>query len=103
MDIALIITLVASGLLSLLLIVIVEGMFKREAPFGEVADYVIAVIAGVGVAALDYFVIIPIFFKAKWIIMASSVAEGVFCAWLVPWLIRQLARAPIKTEDDEYE
>ena len=80
MDLPVIITLVGTGLLSLLLIVIVEGMFKREAPFGEAADYVIGVIGGVGFAALDYFVIIPIFFKAKWLIMAGAISEGVFAA-----------------------
>ena len=100
MDTLAAITLGAAGLLSLALIWIVEGLFKRQAPFGEAVDYLIGLIVGVGVAALDYFVLIPLFFKKQWIIAAGAVAEGVIAAWFILWIIRLIVRPPFKTTDE---
>lgn len=93
----------ATALLSLLLVWIVEGMFKREAPFGAAADYIIGMIGGVGVAALDYFVFIPGLIGsevAEWFRLAGSLAEGTVSAWLILWILRQIVRAPVKEQGD---
>ncbi len=95
------IMLAVTGLLSLILIWIVEGAFKRKAPFGEAADYVIGLVFGVGIAALDYFVFIPAILGTapEWFRLAGSASEGTTGAWLILWIIRQIARPPLK--DDE--
>ena len=93
------ITLGVAGILSLIVVCIFEGMFKREAPFGEMADYIIGLISGVGIAALDYFIFIPIFFDTEWLRILGSILEGAFGAWLVLWLIRQIARPPLRIDD----
>lgn len=89
-----------AALISLIVIWVTEGMFKREAPFGVAADYVIGLIAGVGVAALDYYVFVPMFFTnaAEWLRLVAAITEGPFCAWLILWIIRQIARPPLKTQ-----
>ncbi len=95
------ITLVVAGLLSLIVVWLVEGLFKREAPFGEAADYIIGLIFGVVVAALDYYWIIPYFFKQEWVRIAGAISEGAIGAWLILWLIRQVKRPPLKTKAND--
>jgi hypothetical protein len=93
------IMLAVTGLLSLIVVWLTEGLFKREAPFGEAAEYVIGLIAGVGVAALDYFVFIPGILgadTAEWFRIGGSMLEGTASAWIALWIIRQIARPPMR-------
>ena len=92
------IMLAITAVLSLIVVFMVEGMFKREAPFGVAAEYVIGLIGGVGFAALDYFILIPgLIGKApEWFRLAGALLEGVACAWLFLWIIRQIVRSPMK-------
>lgn len=91
-----------SAILSLILIWMVQGMFKKEPPFGAAADYIIGLIAGVGVTALDYWVFIPWIFgsgAATWLRAGVALLEGVGCAWLILWIIRQVAGPKKKSSD----
>ncbi len=95
------ITLGMAGLLGLIVVWIVEGMFKRQPPFGEAADYLIGLVSAVGIAALDYYFLIPAFFpNTHWMWVAGAISEGAFGAWLVLWIIRQAARPPFKGEEN---
>lgn len=93
------ITLGLAGLLGLIVVWIVEGLFKRQPPFGEALDYLIGLISAVGIAALDYYLLIPAFFpNTRWMWVAGAISEGAFGAWLVLWIIRQAVRPPLKGE-----
>jgi hypothetical protein len=88
-----------AGILSLIVVLVAEGLFKREAPFGKVADYVIGLIAGVGWGALDYFVLVQAILgpdTAEWVRISAAVIEGPLVAWLVLWALRQIIRPPAK-------
>lgn len=94
--------LALTGLLSLLVVWIVQGASQRAAPLGEAAEYLIGLLAGVGVAALDYYVMFPAFFRQPppgWMVLGGSALEGVVFAWLVVWALRQLARRPAGAGD----
>lgn len=94
--------LALTGLLSLLMVWIVQGVARRPAPWGEAAEYLIGLLAGVGVAALDYTVMFPAFFRQPppgWMALGGSALEGVVAAWLVVWALRQIVRRPAGAGD----
>jgi hypothetical protein len=94
-----IVSLGVAGLLSLIVVSVAEGLFKREAPFGNMADYVIGVIVGVGWGALDYFVLVQAFLgadTAEWLRVSAAIFEGPIMAWIVLWALRQILRPPMK-------
>lgn len=96
-----IIMLIATGVLSLIVVWIVEGLFKRESPWGTAVDYLIGVVGGVGFAALDYFFLIPVFLGsnvAEWLRAGGSLLEGTGTAWLVLWIVRQATQPPLKRQ-----
>jgi hypothetical protein len=95
------IVLAGAGLLSLIVVWFVEGLFKRVAPFGDAADYLIGLVAGVGVAALDYWFLIPMFLGqdvAGWLRVGGSILEGAVAAWFILWVIRLAVRPPMKAD-----
>jgi uncharacterized membrane protein YeaQ/YmgE (transglycosylase-associated protein family) len=95
------ITLGLAGLLGLIVIWIVEGLFKRQPPFGEVVDYLIGLISAVGIAAIDYYLAIPAFFpNTRWMWVVGAISEGAIGAWLVLWIIRLAVRPPFKGEEN---
>lgn len=94
--IILIVVWVALGLIATLLL---QGWFKRPAPFGVLVDYVIGVIACLAVGLLDFLVFMPAFgFERTWIRALGSSIEAPFGTWLVLWALRQLKGAPVEAE-----
>jgi hypothetical protein len=92
--------MVLSGVLGVIVTWIVEGMFRREPPFGEAADYVIGFLAAIGWFALDYYVLVPAFFgadAAEWLKLAAGLVEGPVASWLVLWALRQALQSPLKS------
>jgi len=95
-----IITLITAGVLSLLVVWIVEGLFKKEPPFGMAVEFIAGLFAGLLVAALDYWVFVPWVFGAdskEWVRMLAAVAEGSASAWLILWILRQVKSSRLKT------
>jgi hypothetical protein len=95
-----VIALGGAAVISLLVIWIVEPMFKREAPFGIPVDYVIGLLAGIGFAALDYYVLVDLVIGAgvkEWMRLGAALMEGPGAAWLALWIVRQITRPPFKT------
>jgi hypothetical protein len=94
-----IIALVLSGVIGVIVTWIVEGMFRREPPFGEAAEYIIGFLAAVGWFALDYYVLVPAFFganAAEWLKLSAGLIEGPVASWLVLWALRQALQTPLK-------
>ncbi len=94
-----VILFVVVGLLSLIVVWVCEGLFKRRPPFGELADYVIGLLAGLGWAALDYYVLVTAMLgpnAAMWLRVGAALIEGPALAWLILWALRQIVRSPVK-------
>ncbi|HEC23745.1 MAG TPA: hypothetical protein ENI95_12605 [Chloroflexi bacterium] len=98
------ITFGIAGLLGVIAAWLVEGLFRRKAPLGPVADYVIGLLASVGWGALDYYVLVPVFFgadAAQWLRAGAAIVEGPIAAVVVLWALRQVMRAPFKDIETE--
>jgi hypothetical protein len=94
------IALVLAGVLGAIVTWIVEGLFRREPPFGEAADYIIGFLASAGGFALDYYVLVPAFFganAAEWLKLSAGLIEGPIFGWLVLWALRQALQTPLKS------
>lgn len=82
-------------ILGLVITLLLQNWFKRPAPFGVTADYIIGVAAALVVGLLDYLVFIPLVgLEAPLWRMLGSAAEAPFGSWLILWVIRQIKGTP---------
>jgi hypothetical protein len=66
-------------------------IWKRERPYGETADYVVAVIAAVLTGLLDWFVV-PMFGIEGTLLILAAILEPALVAFLAMWVMRLIKR-----------
>ena len=67
-------------------------IFKKPAPFGTTAEYIICVVTAIVVGLLDWLVFLPMFNITGPLAFVGSLVEPFLSAWLVIWILRQVRR-----------
>lgn len=66
-------------------------IWKKERPYGETGDYVVAVIATVLTGLLDWFVV-PMFGIEGTLLIVAAIVEPALVALLALWVMRLVKR-----------
>ena len=69
-------------------------IFKKPAPFGMAAEYIVCVVTSIGVGLLDWLVFLPMFNITGPLAFVGSLVEPFFSAWIVLWILRQVKQSP---------
>lgn len=77
--------------IGLLVAVLAPSIWKRERPFGETADYLVAIVAAVITGLLDWYVV-PLLGITGNLLFLAAVIEPALVALIVLWLMRRLKR-----------
>jgi uncharacterized membrane protein YeaQ/YmgE (transglycosylase-associated protein family) len=94
MTAALVILVVLWVILGLVAAALAPRIFKKPAPFGLTAEYVICVVTALAVGLLDWLVFLPMFNITGPLAFVGALVEPFLSAWLVIWILRQVKQTP---------
>jgi uncharacterized membrane protein YeaQ/YmgE (transglycosylase-associated protein family) len=77
--------------IGLIIATLAPMIWKRERPYGETGDYVVAVIAAVLTGLLDWFVV-PMFGIEGTLLILAAILEPALVALLAMWVMRLIKR-----------